>query len=165
MEKALGVLNELVRRGIIGRYAIGGAMGALFYTEPFSTFDLDIFVFIRPGDAGLISLSPLYSALSDMGYEPEGECVDIEGIPVQFLVAYNDLAVEALDESVAIKYGDTDTYVLKAEYLVAIALQTGRPKDRERVRLLRDEAPLDQQRLSTILDRFGLRKRWMEWMI
>lgn len=44
MEKALAVLNELEQAGILGRYAIGGAMAATFYAEPVVTFDLDIFV-------------------------------------------------------------------------------------------------------------------------
>ena len=98
-----------------------------------------------------------------MGYKPEAECVNIEGVPVQFLVAYNDLVAAALEESVGMSYGSTKTSVFKAEYLVAIALQTGRPKDRERVRLFRDEASLDRQLLETILDKFGLRERWLEW--
>lgn len=44
MEKTFKVLNRLVEEGIIGRYAVGGALGAMFYAEPVSTFDLDIFV-------------------------------------------------------------------------------------------------------------------------
>ena len=42
MEATLRVLNELERNGVISRYAIGGAVGAIFYTEPFLTYDLDI---------------------------------------------------------------------------------------------------------------------------
>jgi hypothetical protein len=46
--------------------------------------------------------------------------------------------------------------VVRAEYLVAIALQTGRAKDRERViRLLESEA-VDRAALSGILKRYGL---------
>lgn len=42
MEATLRVLNELERNGVISRYAIGGAVGAIFYMEPFLTYDLDI---------------------------------------------------------------------------------------------------------------------------
>ena len=91
MEKTLEVLNRLVIQKTIEKYAIGGAMGAMFYAEPVSTFDLDIFVMLPRLESGLITLSGLYTCLSGMGYMPEGECVLIEGIPVQFLPAYNAL--------------------------------------------------------------------------
>ncbi len=44
MKLALQVINDLERAGLLRRHAIGGAMGATFYLEPVSTFDLDIFV-------------------------------------------------------------------------------------------------------------------------
>jgi hypothetical protein len=44
MDATLQVLNDLERDGVTGRYAIGGAVGAIFYLEPFATFDLDVFV-------------------------------------------------------------------------------------------------------------------------
>ena len=53
MKKALEVLNDLERDGVIGRYAIGGAMGATFYVEPFTTFDLDVFVVLPEAGGSL----------------------------------------------------------------------------------------------------------------
>ncbi len=50
MEATLAVLNDLVTRGIIEKYAIGGAVGAIFWAEPFDTIDLDVFVFL-PADS------------------------------------------------------------------------------------------------------------------
>ena len=47
MEAALKVLNEIEREGVITRYAIGGAVGAIFYMEPFLTYDLDVFARCR----------------------------------------------------------------------------------------------------------------------
>ncbi len=44
MKLALQAINDLEREGLMHRHAIGGAMGATFYLEPVSTFDLDIFV-------------------------------------------------------------------------------------------------------------------------
>lgn len=41
MEKTIEVLNALVERHIIERYAIGGAMAAMFYAEPVLTCDSD----------------------------------------------------------------------------------------------------------------------------
>lgn len=63
MERTLQILNELERDGVMGRYAIGGAMGATFYVEPLLTFDLDVFVVLPESGAGLLTLEPLYAAL------------------------------------------------------------------------------------------------------
>ena len=156
METTLQVLNDLERTGAVSRYAIGGAMGATFYIEPVVTFDLDVFVVLPQTSGGLLTLTPLYEVLRKRGYVEEGECVNIEGVPVQFLPAYNALLEEALAEAREVQYEATPTRVLRAEHLLAIALQTGRDKDRDRVRLLREQVPLDQAYLKAVLDRHGL---------
>jgi hypothetical protein len=46
MEATLEVLNALVEEGVIERYAIGGAVGAIFWVEPFDTIDLGVFVLL-----------------------------------------------------------------------------------------------------------------------
>lgn len=163
MEKTLQVLNVLERDGVLRRYAIGGAMGATFYVEPVLTFDLDIFVHLPQIAEGLLTLEPLYEALRARGYTEEGECVNIEGVPVQFLPAHNDLLLEALAEAREALYEQTPTRVLRAEHLAAIALQTGRDKDRERLRLLREQALLDKDYLAGVLARHGLEARWKQW--
>ena len=164
MKRTIEVLNELQTDGVLSRYAIGGAMGAIFYSEPFLTFDLDVFV-VLPQTAGeLLSLAPIYDALRARGYEQEeNECVVIEDIPVQFLPAYNSLVEEALDHAVETTYENVPTRVLRSEYLVAIALQTGRSKDRERVRVLREQAKLDIDLLADVLKRHQLEEKWKQW--
>ena len=163
MKRTMQVLNELERDGMVERYAIGGAMGATFYVEPLLTFDLDVFV-IFPQDAGnLLSLTPLYEALRSHGYVEEGECVLIEGVPVQFLPAYNTLLEEALKEARETMYEDVSVRVVRAEHLIAICLQTGRDKDRERVRILREQAELDTDYLAVVLQRHNLEGKWKPW--
>jgi hypothetical protein len=100
MEATLKVLNELERESVFQRYAIGGAVGAIFYMEPFLTYDLNVFVVLPSTAGGLLTLGPVYEALRRRGYEEEGECVNIEGVPVQFLPAYNALVEEALAEAI-----------------------------------------------------------------
>jgi hypothetical protein len=39
VKRTIEVLNELEKESFFSRYAIGGAMAATFYTEPFLTFD------------------------------------------------------------------------------------------------------------------------------
>lgn len=163
MRRTLEVLNELEQKGQLSRYAIGGAMGATFYVEPLLTFDLDVFVVLPQTGGGLLSLAPLYEALRARGYAEEGECVLIEGVPVQFLPAYNVLLEEALAQALETTYESTPARVLRAEHLVAICLQTGRDKDRERVRILRAQAKLDMGCLRGVLKRHQLETRWNEW--
>lgn len=163
MKRTLEILQELERAGIMSRHAIGGAMGATFYVEPFLTFDLDVFVLLPRTAGGLLTLTPLYDALRARGYAEEGEHVSIEGVPVQFLPAYNALLEEALQEAREVPYEDAQARVLRAEHLAAICVQTGRPKDRERVRLLREQAALDEDYLAAVLARHGLAVKWREW--
>ena len=99
MKRTLQVLNELEKEGVFARYAIGGAMGATFYTEPFLTFDLDVFVVLPRTPGGSLTLTPIYEALRARGYREENECVLIEGVPVQFLPAYNLLIEEAFAQA------------------------------------------------------------------
>ena len=160
MKETLKVLNALESDGVLGRYAIGGAMGATFYAEPQLTYDLDIFVILPETQSGFLTLEPLYGVLKGKGYNEEAECVNIEGIPVQFLPAYNALLEEALSEAAALFYEDVPTRVLRAEHLLAICLQTGRAKDRDRVRLLREQADLDAPYLQGILTRHNLTDKW-----
>ena len=162
MKRTLEVLNELERGGVLDRYAIGGAMGATFYVEPLLTFDLDIFV-VLPQSGNLLSLALLYDGLRARGYAEEGECVLIEGVPVQFLPAYNLLLEEALAEAREISYEEVPTRVVRAEHLIAICLHTGRDKDRDRVRILREQAELDMIYLAGILRRHSLEGKWQQW--
>ena len=163
MEKTLQVLNALEEEGVFSRYAIGGAMAATFYVEPVLTFDLDVFVVLPQGPEGLLTLSPLYGALAARGYREEGECISIEGVPVQFLPVHTSLLQEALAEAREMLYEKTRTRVMRAEHLAAIALQTGREKDRQRVRLLMEQAALDMRYLNSVLARHDLQARWKQW--
>ena len=138
-------------------------MAATFYTEPVLTLDLDIFVLLSPGVSNLISLEPIYQALRVRGYTEEEACIVIEGVPVQFLPAYNSLIEEALAEARETDYEGVRTRVVRAEHLVAICLQTGRPKDRARVALLREQSDLDLKFLADVLRRYSLEEKWTSW--
>jgi len=87
----------------------------------------------------------------------------IEGVPVQFLPTYNALLEKALKEPQEIMYEDVRARVLRSEHLVAICLQTGRSKDRERIRILREQAKLDQNFLADLLRRHQLEEKWTLW--
>jgi len=162
MKKTLQILNVLKKKGIINEYAIGGGMGAVFYIEPILTYDLDVFI-LTGADADMQPLAALYQYLKKKGYRPRQEQVVIEGIPVQFLPAFNDLLNEAVREARKIKYQGTETRIMSVEHLLAIMLQTGRAKDRERLFKVLEEADIDQAKLARILKRFSLQKKFQQW--
>jgi len=160
MEKTLAVINQLEQEGIIGRYAIGGAVAATRYVEPVQTYDLDIFVILPVSPYGLVSIAPVYAYLTQRGYIPEGECIVIEGWPVQFLPVYNELTREALAQAIDVDFGSTPTRVLSAEHLAAIMLETGRPKDHARLTQFFEFDVLNRATLEDIVVRHGLTARW-----
>lgn len=154
MEKALGVINQLQKQGLLKKYAIGGGIAATYFIEPILTYDLDIF-FI-PIKESLDILAPIYEYAEKRGFEKQKEMILIEGIPVQFIPAYNELVHEAVEKAMDAHYKQTKTRVIRPEYLIAIALQTDRAKDRERIIRLLDEATINKSRLMKILERFRL---------
>lgn len=160
MEKTLRVLNRMVRDGVIEQYAIGGAVAAIFYIEPINTNDLDVFFHVKDPSAGLDILAPLYEYLSGLGYISQGEAVDIEGWPVQFLPIFNPLLEEAVAQAREVPFQRTKTRVMRAEHLVAIMLQTGRLKDHARIAQFMEHEVLEQERLADILARHGLLAKW-----
>jgi len=159
MEDTIKVINKLMKEGLIKSYAIGGGIAVIFYAEPILTYDLDI-LFIPMTDEHLISLSPIYNHLKRKGYRIDKEHIIIEGIPVQVIPVYNELVKEAVENAVEIRYKKIKTWTLKPEYLIAIMLQTFRPKDKERIIKLIDEAKIDLKYLREILKRHGLNKRY-----
>jgi hypothetical protein len=135
-------------------------VAATLYIEPIQTFDLDIFIILPSRQNELISLEPIYHALAQRGYAIQGECVVIEGWPVQILPVYNALTEEALAHAPQVMFGTTPTRVLSAEYLSAIMLQTGRPKDHARLLQFFEYSIVNQTILEEITARHGLAEKW-----
>jgi hypothetical protein len=162
MKKTLLVLNDLKKKGIIIDYAIGGGMGIVFYIEPILTYDLDVFILTGNG-TDLQPLTSLYRYLKNLGYQPKQEQIVIEGIPVQFLPAFNGLLNEAVSKARRIDYQGTQARVMTVEHLLAVMLQTGRAKDRERFLKVLDEAEIDRPKLSRILKRYELLEKYRKW--
>ena len=164
MKKVIQILNELVDKGIIKKYAIGGAVGVIFYTETFTTRDIDVFVAPQMTDSGIIHLGLIYEYLKKAGYSMKGQYFIIEGIPVDFVVVYNDLTLEALDNSIDKQYNKMRVKVFRPEYLLAIALQTGRVRDLRKIDLLMSETDLNGELLKDILKHHNLYKKWRKYV-
>jgi len=190
VEKTIKVINELKNQGLIEDYAIGGGIGSIFYIEPVLTFDLDVLILIK-SEGKIITLSPIYDYLKRKGYRAEKEHIIIEGVPVQFIPAYNELVKEAVEKASEVRYKGVKTRVLTPEYLVAITLQTKasevrykgvktrvltpeylvaimlqtyRPKDRERIIKFLEEAKVNLRTLSKILQKHKLKEKYEQFL-
>ena len=162
MRETLKVINRMVKGGVIEEYAIGGAVAAIYYLEPFDTADLDIFVQVNATGSGLTILAPIYEYLIGQGYKAKGECIYIEGIPVQFLPVFNPLTEEAVEKAHTIKYARVTTRLMRPEHLVAIMLDTGRPKDYLRITMFLEQGAINMRSLNAVLKRHGLTKKWKD---
>ena len=164
IQEVIVMLNQMERDGVIKRYAIGGAVGATFYLEPVSTLDVDVFIAFKPQQEGVIlSPAPLFDYLKGFGCKMEGEHIVISGWPVQFLPASGPLLEDALDNAVEVDVEGVPARVLTAEYLAAIALQTGRAKDKARLLQFIEARALDRKKFEEFLERHGLTDKWREF--
>jgi hypothetical protein len=151
----LRAANGLVEAKLIEDYAIGGALAAIHYVEPFATYDADIF-FI-PADKGLTAGIPaIYAHLKSRGWQVDREHLMVKGFPVQFLAAQG-LTEEAVREARRIKFDGIPAKVFGAEHIVAIAASVGRNKDIVRIEQVLQQADLDKILLEKILQRHKLK--------
>ncbi|GFP23502.1 hypothetical protein HKBW3S09_00969 [Candidatus Hakubella thermalkaliphila] len=161
MRETLKVINELKDKGLIIDYAIGGGIAALFYIEPFLTYDLDVFIISveRADEKNLILLSPMFNHLKSKGYSRKGEHIVIGGVPVQFIPA-DELEKEAVGNAKVIEYEGIKAKVNTPEYLIAILLRAGRKKDIEKIEKLLEQTDVDRKKLEEILNKFGLKEKF-----
>jgi hypothetical protein len=167
MKQTLEVINAMEADGLIGRYAVAGAVAAYNYIEPTVTDDVDILIsFNEPTDQlkpGLVTLAPIFAYLKMKGYaEFLKEGLVIEDWTVQFLPVANDLDAEALAhaQEVEIRISETEGSVWTREYIVAICLRVGRPKDLIRITQFLEENTVDFAALCQVLGRHNLKGAW-----
>lgn len=161
MSTLADVFRELVglkASGLVRDYALGGATAALFYAEPARTYDVDVFVLLpSPPHAPLASLEALYDWARTRGFGMDAEHVMVHGVPVQFLPAHNALAEDAVVTARTLDYDNVPVRVIDPEHLVALALQAGGPRRRERAWQLLEAGAVDRQQLRTLLTTHGIK--------
>ena len=151
------VLAQMQDSGVVGNYAIGGATAVLFYAEPTRTYDVDVFVTLSSGSNDtLVSLSSVYDWAKGHGIAVQDEHLMIESVPVQVLPAYNALVEEAVMEARVHDYEGVPVRVVGPEHLVALALQSGGARRRERAWQLLEFGNVDRDRLRTILAAYAV---------
>jgi hypothetical protein len=164
IKEVIATINQMEADGIFERYAIGGAIGATFYLEPVATLDVDVFVnFHTLTDTLIISPEPLFEYLKARGCVMEGEYVVVAGTPVQFLPTADGLGHEALEAAVQKDIDGIVARVMTAEHLAAIALQTGRAKDKTRLLQFIEESVLNLDVFQSIIERYGLAEKWQNF--
>ena len=162
MKETLKIINQMVKDRVIEDYAIGGAVAAIYYLEPFDTADLDVFVQVKASGDDLMILAPIYEYLTQRGYKAKDEFIYIEAMPVQFLPVFNLLTEEAVERAQTIKYAKVTTRIMRPEHLVAIMLDTGRPKDYLRISMFLEQGAVKIRQLHAVLKRHGLMKKWKD---
>lgn len=137
----------MVRAGALSDYAIGGAIGAVFYIEPFATQDVDVFVMMQTESSGLVATIPGWSYLRIRGEAPVS----------------NALEEEAYLNATTLDFEGEPVRVVLAEHLVALMLRVGRLKDLSRVLMFLSQEAVDQDILLDIIRRHGLEKQWADF--
>ena len=161
VEKIFTVINQMETDGVIGRYAIGGAVGSIFWMEPITTKDVDVFVMLPTSAGGsLLTLGPIYEYLLARGYVPDGQFIIIEGWAVEFVPPGTPLVEEALAQAVERDVNGVATRVFTGEHLAAICLQVGRARDHDRVLRFIEADVLDMAIFEAILERHELTAKW-----
>lgn len=67
MKQTFAILNQMVADGAIENYAVAGAIGAMFYVEPFSTEDIDVLVVTPDSEKRIVVELPGWEYLKARG--------------------------------------------------------------------------------------------------
>jgi hypothetical protein len=162
MKQVFTLLNEMARDGALENYAVAGAIGAMFYVEPFSTQDIDVLV-MTPEDRLVIEL-PGLDYLKARGYtEFRNDGIVIEDWPVQFLPATTQLEREAYLKAEISNLDEVPVRVVLPEHLVAIMLSVGRPKDLARIEMFLSQDAVKIDALEDLVQGHGLTEKWADY--
>ncbi len=159
--KIFSEIEAALRDGVILRYGVGGAIGALVYIEAVATEDVDVFIAVDPSARSVLDpFRAVYDYFLGRGARWEGEHLVIGGWPVHFLPSTGPLMDDALANTRRTAVDDLVISVLSLEHLAAVALETNRGKDRARLEQIWTSGELDRERFLALVQRFGLSERW-----
>ncbi|MFM8716761.1 MAG: hypothetical protein ACKOF3_08275, partial [Spartobacteria bacterium] len=94
-------------------------------------------------------------------FEEEG--ILIHGFPVQFLPVSTPLETEAVENAIVLTWEEHTIRVMSPEYLAAIAMAVGRPKDRARLVYLCSLQNFNKGKFTDIIQGHGLLETWSAW--
>lgn len=147
--------------GVIGAYALGGAVAATVYIEPAATEDVDVFVaLVPPAGQLVVTLESVYSFFQARGADVEGERLAVGGWLVQLLPPPSPLVEHALESAVELEVEGTIVPVFTEEHLAAISIETNRLKDKLRLRQFLASPTLDRAKLDVLVEKFHLKSKF-----
>lgn len=155
----LKLLERLKDEGVVADYALAGAMAANFWDEAVATQDLDVVVLFSTPASRLDPLRPIFDRLPEASYPRHGEHIEIAGVPVQFLPAWNSLVARGVRDAHEGSYDPDDATapplrVMTPTHLAAIWLSDASaltPRRRERIARFRESGLLDEALLTRLL--------------
>lgn len=153
-------LEAAVEAGVLARYAVGGAIALAFYLEATETEDVDVFVVADGGGRPLHPFGEVYDWFRAHGAGWEDEHLVLAGWPLHLLPSTGPLVDDGLMAARTHVVEGQPVRVLSLEHLAAVALETGRPKDRVRLAQVWESDALDKSRFLALVERFGLATRW-----
>jgi hypothetical protein len=162
MREVAQLLNDMLRAGVIGNYAMFGAVAQMRYTQPVATLDADVLVSL-PAMQDNNVLDPICHFCRSRGYNPEGEAILVGDWPVQFIPAFSRLTEEAIDRAETGEIGGLPLRVVRADYLAAIALSVGRAKDFARVLSLLEADAVSSNDIERLCARHDLISQWQQF--
>ncbi len=131
------VLAKLKKQRIITGYALVGGLSVSTWGLPRATKDIDLLVSLP----SVHDLNAFADALKELGLSPEifrgGQ---LDPVPCLIKIIHNDVPVdllittrkwedEAITDAVEIDYHGTKVPVIRIEYLIAMKLKAGGPRD------------------------------------
>lgn len=154
---AIAAIVDMKRDGVIDEYAVGGAMAMTFWSEPTTTYDVDVFVILRSAGV-IVDLDPIYKWAAARGYPSVAEHIEIEGLPVQLIPAPSALIEEAISTAAELDYAGQAVRVIRPEYLIAMWSEgSARTMKRQaRAAMLMEEVEMDRELLKELGERYNL---------
>lgn len=131
-DKIEAIHDRLVKGRI--PHAFGGALALAYYAEPRSTIDIDLNLFVPPGDYAKVrdALAPLsFDTQTDLvALERDGQCRLRWGrTPLDLFFAYDEFHRAMRDRTRTVPFGEGKLPVLAPEDLVICKAVFNRPKD------------------------------------
>lgn len=158
MRELIELIDEMLHDGILRNYAIFGALAQMRYTEAVVTMDADILVGVE--DDSLAVLSPIYAFCKERGYFPEGEAIRVGAWPVQFIPAFDELSLDAMEQADQADIDGLNVRVVRADYLAVMALKVGRSKDKLRVLALLESEAITTDDIAKLVEKYSLKDKW-----
>jgi len=160
-EDIVDIIEELKDIDLIKDYVLGDSVALLYYTQPtILNTDIDIFI-TPPKNSPIFDLSNIYNYLiKKYKAEVEGEWIEINNTPIQFLSPDKGLLGDAFKSAVKITVGNKKFKIFTLEYLIAIMLFYYKHKYDGRLKQIIEEKKYKITKLLPILKKYKLIDKW-----